>query len=66
MNQPTKGIERKNQETLTENKTIEHQQTRIEFCYTWVGIISIDRFDFQIGSQFKISRLDYMVEQKWF
>ena len=40
LNETAKGIEHKNQETLKENRAIEYKQTRIEFCYTWAGIIN--------------------------
>ena len=39
LNETVKGIEHKNQQTLKENRTIEHRQTIIKVYYTWAGIL---------------------------
>ena len=41
LNETAKGIEHKIQEKSKENRTIKYKQIRIEFCYTWVGILKV-------------------------
>ena len=63
LNEIFKGIEDKNQETLKENRVTECKQTRIEFCYTWKGIIKLGKTILPFDHSFRVYKVNFVTLQ---